>query len=328
MEYFFAMAGLYRLTLPNLNRLISLQGRSTVWRKLSTSRSLRIPLRLEKATELAPSKDVNKYNALMIRYKLEWKKALKLYTEMKQKGVQANQSTYIALFSALAQGKQAVEASVILIEMKKGVTPNVTAYNSAIHVYVRSENLTEAEKLFREMEDQGVKPNVVTYNTLMKGYKHQWKKALELYEDMKKQQVQANGYTYSALFSALAQGKQREKAFVIFQDIKKEGITPDVNVYNSMIDLCVRSENLTEAEKLFREMEDQGVKPDVVTYTTLMKGYKHNWEKALKLYEDMKKQGVQANGYTYNTLVPALIQGNQREKASLIRREMKKKGML
>lgn len=53
---------------------------------------------------------------------------------------------------------------------RKGIKLDVHSYANLINAYVRCGDIAGAEKAFKEMQDDDVRPNLVAYTTLMKGY--------------------------------------------------------------------------------------------------------------------------------------------------------------
>jgi pentatricopeptide repeat protein len=54
---------------------------------------------------------------------------------------------------------------------KYGIIPNKFSYNNLLICYAKSNKPNEAENVLREMIDKGIKPDVVTYTTLIDAYK-------------------------------------------------------------------------------------------------------------------------------------------------------------
>ena len=92
------------------------------------------------------------------------------------------------------------------------------------------------------MPEKGLAPDIVTYNTLIKG---------------------------------CAKQKKLEVAQKLFHDLKKEPqIKPNDVTYNSLIDVFVRCGKEEEAWRVLSDMEAVGIEPDNFTYSTLVKGIK------------------------------------------------------
>ncbi|CAN0454625.1 unnamed protein product, partial [Discosporangium mesarthrocarpum] len=131
--------------------------------------------------------------------------------------------TYSSLINCLASARQWRRAVAILDEMillggeegggeggrgKKrggeggGVRPDAHCFNAAISACakVRAGQWQEAERLVQEMQRQGLSPDHYTYNSLTNAYASsgQWKRALATLQEMRDSGVRVNGMAYSA----------------------------------------------------------------------------------------------------------------------------------
>lgn len=101
----------------------------------------------------------------------------------------------------------------------------------------------EALWLFGYMKgtDSKVKPDEITFNTLIKGY---------------------------------SMNRDKENAFKVFEEMKSFNLKPNDVTYNSLIDACVWCSDMDKAWSLFSEMQDNDIVPDNFTFSTLIKGIK------------------------------------------------------
>ena len=63
----------------------------------------------------------------------------------------------------------------------------------------------------------------------------QWELALELFQEMVREQCTPNTVTYNSLITALAQGAQWQKAGEVFEQMQGQGCHPDVVTYTALI---------------------------------------------------------------------------------------------
>lgn len=92
----------------------------------------------------------------------------------------------------------------------------------------------KALEIFDQMKREGVKPTVVTYSALISAAEkgQQWKLALEVLEEMKAAGHGANVIAYSAAISALSKGQMWHKALELFREIEASGGKPSIVTYN------------------------------------------------------------------------------------------------
>ena len=70
---------------------------------------------------------------------------------------------------------------------------------------------------------------------------------VEVFEQMQRDGVEANIFTYSALISACAKGKQWNKALEVFEDLQRVGIEADAITYSAMISACEKGRQVDKA---------------------------------------------------------------------------------
>lgn len=92
-----------------------------------------------------------------------------------------------------------------------GIQPDVIAYTAVIKVCVERKNLKTAFSLFAEMKRYQIKPNMVTYNTLLRarstyGSLQEVQQCLEIYQDMRKAGYKSNDYYLKQLIEEWCEG--------------------------------------------------------------------------------------------------------------------------
>ncbi|XP_020228900.1 pentatricopeptide repeat-containing protein At4g01030, mitochondrial [Cajanus cajan] len=114
---------------------------------------------------------------------------------------------------------------------------NICAWNSLISGYTFKGLFNNAEKLFNQMEEEGIKPDLVTWNSLVSGYS-MWGRS--------------------------------EEALAVINRIKSLGYTPNVVSWTAMISGCCQNENYMDALQFFSQMQEENVKPNSTTICSLL----------------------------------------------------------
>uniref|UniRef100_A0A7S3Y5F3 Pentacotripeptide-repeat region of PRORP domain-containing protein n=1 Tax=Heterosigma akashiwo TaxID=2829 RepID=A0A7S3Y5F3_HETAK len=97
------------------------------------------------------------------------------------------------------------------------------------------------EQWFGTMQAAGVRPDVVTYSTLLKGYAREGNMA---------------------------------KCQYFYDQMVANRVKPNVQTFSTLMDACANGDgDMAMMEQWFGRMQAAGVKPNVVTYNTLLKGY-------------------------------------------------------
>lgn len=102
----------------------------------------------------------------------EPEKAQSLFEMMVEEGCVVNQEAYTALLSAYSRSGRFHEAFSILEEMKNipNCLPDVFTYTILIKSCLQVYDFDKVQILLSDMECMGIKPNTVTYNTLIDSY--------------------------------------------------------------------------------------------------------------------------------------------------------------
>ncbi|KAF9985219.1 hypothetical protein BGZ75_003239 [Mortierella antarctica] len=244
---------------------------------------------------LAPS--VRSYN-IMIRglaAQGQIKAAQQIYTDMRTEilPLRPNVATYSTLMSLYAKRGMQNEADRILDQMfKDGVKPNMWIFNSVIKRCVNRKDYAGARKVMSMIGDSEMKPDVVTYSTLIDGYARDGNQEAiaEIQTEMAANQIYPNARTITstikvfsrsgfdsdidgqleAVLQSLPQEEMREHTFGvlmnvygkrkdlsaamgIFNHMKSKGRPINDVIVNSLLDAYVRSDQFPTAIKVFHE---------------------------------------------------------------------------
>ena len=118
------------------------------------------------------------------------------------------------------------------------------------------------------MQQQGVKPNVVSWNALIAAFGQcgEGKKAISLFYELL-QNLKPNATTFISVPNSCSHSGLVAEAPELFYKMKNEfGITPATVHENSIVDVLGRAGRLDEAESFIQNM----AKPDNVTWRTLL----------------------------------------------------------
>nr|GEW67063.1 pentatricopeptide repeat-containing protein At5g48730, chloroplastic [Tanacetum cinerariifolium] len=214
---------------------------------------------------------------------------------MIDEGCIVNQESYTALLSAYSRSGLFRKAFSILDEMKNtpDCQPDVYTYSILIKSCLHYHEFDKVQSLLSEMVSQGVKPNTVTYNTLIDAYG---------------KAKRPNSAIYVKLIVMLGKCKQPEKAHSLFQAMIDEGCIVNQESYTALLSAYSRSGLFRKAFSILDEMKNTpDCQPDVYTYSILIKSclHYHEFDKVQSLLSEMVSQGVKPNTVTYNTLIDA-----------------------
>uniref|UniRef100_A0A1D1XIL5 Pentatricopeptide repeat-containing protein At2g31400, chloroplastic n=1 Tax=Anthurium amnicola TaxID=1678845 RepID=A0A1D1XIL5_9ARAE len=199
--------------------------------------------------------------------------------------------------------KEAFDTGII-----DGYGNTVYAYSALISAYARSGLSSEALKLFESMKAIGLKPNSVTYNTVIDACGKggvDLHRTIEIFREMLRNGVRPDKVTFNSLLAGCSRAGHWQDARVMFDEMIHQGVGRDVFTYNTFIDAVCKCGNMDLAVQIMSEMPANNVQPNVVTYSTLIDGYSklERFDEALNLYEELKSLGIPLDRVCFNTLL-------------------------
>lgn len=182
---------------------------------------------------------------------------------------------YHRLTTRDAKGKVRTNVKGYTLKHKKTKAVTTAEYNRLMMYAIRENRVNKAISIFREMEQQHIKPDKYSYSMIIHGYSKQ-----------------------SDLTRAIKWLNR-----MLSRDIK-----PDAHIYTSLIDGYMREANVTKAEKMFRIMMKFNMKPTLVTYNILMHHSVRqlNVESALKFWGNLLDAGLESDVYTFAIILHGL----------------------
>eukprot|EP00494_Astrolonche_serrata_P028668 UN28935 len=176
------------------------------------------------------------------------------------------------------------------------------------------------------MNDDSVKPNVVTYSTLISAYGRAKNIlfAQKAWREFQKSKLKSNTIIYNSIIGACAANKKYDETFHYFDDMIRNKLSPTTITMNSLLNACAKRKKAEKCEELFAEMKQINLVPTRVTYGTLIDCFARcGWEeRAFEIAEEMKKDFYH-DRYIYNLLLFACQTSNNYEKSIEIYNKMK-----
>ncbi|CAN1183523.1 Putative pentatricopeptide repeat-containing protein At1g02420 [Linum perenne] len=170
-----------------------------------------------------------------------------------------------ALLRTLCQEKSMIDARNVYHRLKTEFRPNSQTFNILLSGW---KSVEEAEFFFQEMKELGVKPDVVSYNSLIDAYCKggELNKAYETMEKMSDEDISPDVITHTSIIGALGLAGQPDKARHVLKEMREYGCYPDVAAYNAVIRNYCIAKRLGDAYDLVDEMEAKGLAPNSTTY--------------------------------------------------------------
>lgn len=255
--------------------------------------------------------------------------ALKLFQEMQQIHTCRIRSSGVAMAYAMivkgyTQQKDAASALRLYEEMKaKGVQVGVVVLNTLIDACCRTGDLAKASCLLDDMADFELCPDLITYSTLIKGHcaKGDLDKALELFGAMRRRGIKPDAIVFNSLLDGGARKELPMLCEQVVNDMIAAGVPPSNYSASILIKLYGRISDLDAAFKVLEEMPRKfGFRPNAAVYTTLMSSCTWNgrMDLALALKNRMIQDGQLPDEKTYSTLLRGAMRSGQSEQIAAL----------
>ncbi|CAL5064632.1 unnamed protein product [Urochloa decumbens] len=133
-----------------------------------------------------------------------------------------------------------------------------------------------ARKLFDEMIERGIEPDVPAYNALIDALCRGGDVALahEQLKDMQRSRgLVPDAVTYGPFLRSACASKDARAALRVLDRMRTRNLTPNVFTYNAVIRLLCELGEVDEAYNILNEMASHGKMPDIWSYNTLLNAH-------------------------------------------------------
>lgn len=204
-------------------------------------------------------RNVVTWNALIGAYARQGQgeKVLQLYEQMKQESTSPDESTIVTMLQACSNiGSLALLRQVHDMLVSEGSKPSPFVVSTLITAYGRCASVEDAQNVF----DSWPHPDVVVWSALVAAYARQgnFTGSLQCFQDMELAGIKPDGVTFISLLCACSHAGLVDKGIHYFESMRKDyGLIPDIQHYVSMVDLFGRAGWFQRAEELLSEMPMQ-----------------------------------------------------------------------
>ncbi|KDP22208.1 hypothetical protein JCGZ_26039 [Jatropha curcas] len=230
-----------------------------------------------------------------------------------------------SFFSASAGlGRIEIGKQLQCYSVKSGLSSWISVLNSLVDLYGKCGQVHDAHKAFREIPE----PDVVSWNGFISGLASNGyiSSALSAFDDMRLTGVKPDSVTFLSLLFTCSHGCLVDLGLQYFQSMREtHGLEPQLDHYVCLVDLLGRAGRLEEAMNALKTMP---FKPDTLIYKTLLAACRVH--RNLPLGEDIARRGLELNPSdpTFYVLLANLYEDCGRSDLSeMTRRTMKERGL-
>jgi pentatricopeptide repeat protein len=227
-----------------------------------------IPTFLEEMKRFQVAPDIVTWNTAMIAYlkRRKWSRAVEAYEQMKKSNIAPDSATYNTFVEYL--NEEPTQLSPIVLEMQQqGLKPCVVSFNSLIHDAISKKNLPLAKKLYAKLRTSMLEPDLVTYTTMIQASVASGDDygALSLYKEMLEKDIEPDSTTYSSLITGYANMGDIQPALSILDKLLSNSMDPQKAAGESLIKACYKQANFDTANKVWGMYKKHNVEFDPLT---------------------------------------------------------------
>lgn len=193
-----------------------------------------------------------------------------VFEEMLSRGIEPSVVTYNATIDACARNGRMERVPELLKGMRaRRLHPNLITYSTLIKGFAQKGDMPSAFSVLEDLKrEPGCKPDEVAYNTLLDGCLQSGLVAEgeRLFEEMQRQGIVPSNYTVTVLVKLLGQVRQADRAFeVVERAVQKWRLRPNSHVYSALAQACLSSHEPLRATGVFERAarERQQLEPRV-----------------------------------------------------------------
>ncbi|XP_024529452.1 pentatricopeptide repeat-containing protein At3g26782, mitochondrial [Selaginella moellendorffii] len=216
------------------------------------------------------SRDTISWNAMITTYVQNGcaVAAMKIFREMTgAAGLKPDAVTFIAVLEACASLGRLSEVKALHAQISESeLESNVVVTNTLINMYARCGSLEEAERLFAAAKEK----TVVSWTAMVAAFSQygRYAEALDLFQEMDLEGVKPDDVTYTSILFVCTHGGSLEQGWRYFTDMAElHALAPTADHFAAMVDLLGRSGRLFDAKEL---LESMPFEPDPVAWMTFL----------------------------------------------------------
>ncbi|CAN6458091.1 unnamed protein product [Victoria cruziana] len=198
---------------------------------------------------------------------------------------------------------------------KLGLRRTVRSLNALLSAAVASKNHKEVSRIFTEFPKAfSIKPDLDTYNTVIRSLCDSGNSisAYSILDEMDKNKVRPNEISYGTLMAGLYAEERFDEIATVLDLMTKKGCSPSLTTTNFRIKSLCKLGKSAEAKALLDGMRSRGILPDVFAFYNLIYGFckEGNLEAAKAIFLEMgKKKNPAPSSECYFTLIYYLCEG-------------------
>ncbi|XP_026439672.1 pentatricopeptide repeat-containing protein At1g06143-like [Papaver somniferum] len=274
-----------------------------------------------------PARDLISWTTMITCYarNKRCREAIQVFEDMKNAGFRPDEVTMATVISACAHiGALELGNELHRYVMNNGFSLDVYIGSALIDMYSKCGNLDRSLVIFFKLREK----NLFCWNSIIEGLAvHGYgEAALDMFRGMEKEKIKPNEVTFISVLSACTHSGLVEEAREILLSMTQDySISPTIEHYGCVIDLLSKAGLIEEALNLVRNMKFE---PNYVIWGAILGGCKlHGNLEIAKVVAEKLLSLEPDNSGLYGLLISMYVEANQWSEAEKIRGMMKGHGV-
>ncbi|KAK9269108.1 hypothetical protein L1049_000877 [Liquidambar formosana] len=200
------------------------------------------------------------------------------------------------LLKSLREGR-----NVHKIATKCGLEFDVLVSNSLLKMYIDCGSIKEARAVFDQMPSK----DAISWTEMVRGYvkKGGFNEGLKLFRQMNMDGIKPDLLSISSILPACARVAAHKHGKEIHGYLLRNRIDLNLIVQNAVMDMYVKSGSIESASKIFAGMKEK----DVISWTVMILGYSLHGqgELGVALFREMENSDIEMDQFTYAAVLHA-----------------------
>jgi pentatricopeptide repeat protein len=243
------------------------------------------------------------------------KRALEILELGRKFGAQFGPNSYVLILNYYCEKFQVEKALEILEKMKKQNTTIPAMYNNIVQMFLKLDDLKNAQKYSAEMLQAGFKPNVF-YFTIMIQYfaeKDDLDAIADMFKEMQSKGIEPDKTLFDVWLRVPFKRKDIKGMEEILKIVEDRGIVPATMFFNQFLIVYSHYRDIVKCEKIYDKILELKLVPDINTFGSLggLYALTGKFEKLAVLLEDVKRARTNFNQTNTVRMMVALLKKRQ-----------------
>lgn len=249
--------------------------------------------------------------------------ALDLIDQMCSQPGYTSLDIFNGIISSARQMKNPEFANAVLRKMEAvGIRPDAQTYTLLMSVYIKSRQADRVFEIYSQAIKNGVVPNLIMFNVKLEACRltHRTELALDTFQGIEACGVKPDGVSYETLIGTFCRARQFKQAQLWMQIAESNSIVLQPVTYQRMMLALARSGQWDQAIRLFHQLRSKCSDLPIDTWNTLMKVHALAGKvlRCQEVFDHMVSMNITPNDRTFGAMLLACAIAGDSDRARVV----------